>query len=163
LNVSQNRREPRVALRIWEELMRVARRGARVDWLRLERFIVAERGDRLLQHAAFVVAALVIGKRVWIWEATATKKTHIALKVDLKAAMANAGRPAAVAPGAASPAGAAPGAAPQAPKPALKIKLGGTKLKLKLGGQSGSTALAADTTATAPAPKTDEHVKEEEQ
>ena len=166
LNVSQNRREPRVAFRIWEELMRVARRGARVDWPRLERFIVAERGDRLLQHAAFVVAALVTGKRVWIWEETATKKTHIALKVDLKAAMANAGRPAAApgvaAPGAAAPGAAAPGAAPQAPKPALKIKLGGTKLKLKLGGQSGPTALAADTTATAPAPKTDEHVKEEQ-
>ena len=146
--------------------MRVARRGARVDWPRLERFIVAERGDRLLQHAAFVVAALVTGKRVWIWEETATKKTHIALKVDLKAAMANAGRPAAApgaaVPGAAAPGAAAPGAASQAPKPALKIKLGGTKLKLKLGGQSGPTALAADTTATAPAPKTDEHVKGEQ-
>ena len=88
LDVSQNRREPRVALRIWEELMGVASRGTKVDWDRLERFIARENGDRLLQHAAFVVAAIVMGKRVWVWELTDKKKTHIALKVDLKASVA---------------------------------------------------------------------------
>jgi hypothetical protein len=88
LEVSRNRREPRVALRIWEELMGVASRGTKVDWDRLERFIARENGDRLLQHAAFVVAAIVMGKRVWVWELTDKKKTHIALKVDLKASVA---------------------------------------------------------------------------
>lgn len=142
LEVAKNPREPRVALRVWEELMRVARRGARLDWGRLERFISADRGDRLLQHAAFVVAALVTGRSAWIWEATATKKTHIQLKVDLKAAMANASGGGAAAKASITPAAAA-GNVPVAPiagastaaKPALKIKLGGgAKLKLKLGG-----------------------------
>ena len=91
LEVSQNRQEPRVALRIWEELMGVASRGTKVDWGRLERFMAQENGDRLLQHAAFVVAAIVMGKRIWIWELTDKKKTHIALKVDLKASMAISG------------------------------------------------------------------------
>ena len=161
LSVSQNRCEPRVALRIWEELMGVAWRGAKVDWGRLERFIAQEDGDRLLQHAAFVVASIVMGKRIWIWELTDKKKTHIALKVDLKASLASAAGAASqaqqqsLAPADASTqpkkislslakpkevaevegeAGVAqPAVVPPAPPP-TKIKLGqGMKLKLKLG------------------------------
>ena len=158
LDASQNRHEPRVALRIWEELIGVASRGAKVDWGRLERFIAKENGDRLLQHAAFVVAAIVMGKRIWVWELTDKKKTHIALKVDLNASVAAGSgaqqqqltpadpgtepqpkKIALIAPKTtgntdvkdegAVPAGA--GAALTAP--ATKIKLGGMKLKLKVG------------------------------
>jgi hypothetical protein len=152
IDLAQNQRELRLSLRVWEELMRTAYRGAKLDWARLEGFMTDDRVDRVLQHAAFVVASIASGRSVWAWESKDKKKSLISLKVD-KASVGGDGlltpeekpqRPKKISLTLAKPSEPKQEEEPKenvpsvAPTPAeengppTKIPLGGSKLKLKL-------------------------------